>query len=245
MRELKPKDLSKLLDTVKAALDKGAHPIAAFDADGTLWDTDLGENFFKFQIKEKLVDLPANAWEHYQQWHQDDPVPAYVWLAQINKGHPLSTVRGWAKQAVSAHKKVPVFSHMVELIAALKKLKVKVYIVTASVKWAIEPAAELVGLTQDDVLGIKTRVHQGLVTDEQDGPVTWREGKVTGLLEATGGKSPLLAAGNTTGDLFLLQAATDVPLAHTLAGPTASYYVSEQDLLKEAQKRNWYRVSAR
>ena len=34
--------------------------VAAFDADGTLWDADLGENFFQYQIDHKLVELPPD-----------------------------------------------------------------------------------------------------------------------------------------------------------------------------------------
>jgi len=133
---------------------------------------------------------------------------------------------------------------MIDLIAALKELGVKVYIVTASIKWAIEPAAKLVGLTADDVLGIQTEVDaKGVITERATGAVTWREGKVTGLLQATGNRSAFFSAGNTTGDLFLLKHATHLALAQSLASPTASYYRSEQDLQSEAKKHNWYRIS--
>ena len=39
--------------------------IAAFDADGTLWDTDLGENFFQYQIEYKQIPLPPEPYEYY------------------------------------------------------------------------------------------------------------------------------------------------------------------------------------
>lgn len=239
------KVIHQVTQACKKALDAGANPIAAFDADGTLWDTDIGENFFKHQAEHKLVELPEDAWNYYVAWHEKDPIPAYLWLAQINKGVELSTVRQWAKDALSRYEKVPVFPHMIELIQTLKDLKVKVYIVTASIKWAVEPAAKLVGLAPEDVLGIQTKVDEsGLVTETQDGPITWREGKVTGLLRATGNKDPFFAAGNSPGDLFLLQAASHVALANSLAKPGSSVYESEQELLAEALKRNWFRISA-
>lgn len=243
MRQLSTKEMRVLIDNVKKAIDTGAHPVAAFDADGTLWDTDLGENFFKHQIKERLVELPPNPWEHYQDWHEKDPIPAYLWLAQINAGKPINEVLNWAKTAIGNYPKVPVFGHMVELIHQLKKLNVDVYIVTASVKWAIQPAAELVGVDFDKVIGIRTRIDaNGIVTNEPEGAVTWREGKVHGIHEVTGGKAPVFAAGNSTGDLFLLDAASHVALANTLAAPHESYYPSEQELLREAIKRGWYRI---
>ena len=55
--------LAKLRKKIDRALDSGAHPIAAFDADGTLWDMDMGEHFFQHQISKKLLpDLPADPW---------------------------------------------------------------------------------------------------------------------------------------------------------------------------------------
>ena len=68
---MKYKAYSKeIWDRINTALDyalaKDAEPVAAFDADGTLWDTDLGEAFFHYQIDNKLVSLPSEPWSHYQ-----------------------------------------------------------------------------------------------------------------------------------------------------------------------------------
>jgi hypothetical protein len=46
--ESKIKDIQHKIDK---ALDSGANPIAAFDADGTLWSHDAGEGFFDFNYK--------------------------------------------------------------------------------------------------------------------------------------------------------------------------------------------------
>ena len=50
---------------IKELKSKNQALYAAFDADGTLWDTDLGENFFNYQIDQKQVPLPANPFQHY------------------------------------------------------------------------------------------------------------------------------------------------------------------------------------
>lgn len=231
-------------DDIRRALDAGAEPIAAFDADGTLWDTDIGENFFKFQARNKLVDLPEDPWEYYDRWHKVDAIPAYLWLAQINAGKPLAEVRAWAAQAVeeySRHGGVPIFPHMRDLIGFLKTEGVRVLVVTASVKWAVEPAAALLDIPHEDVVGIVTAVDRdGIVGRDAGGPVTWREGKVDGLMGRTHGAKPFLAAGNTMGDFFLIQQATHVPFAHTASPLSSGIHATERELISEAIKRGWY-----
>ncbi|RYZ89118.1 MAG: haloacid dehalogenase, partial [Proteobacteria bacterium] len=201
---MKYKDYSKeTWEQIGTALDfalaKDAEPVAAFDADGTLWDLDLGETFFHYQIDNKLVPLPPDAWEYYQQLKKknDDPSEAYLWLAQINKGQTLEQVRQWASLAVAEQKPVPVFEEQRKLIQMFRDKGVRVYIVTASVKWAVEPGALLLGLTADDVIGIETTVEDGIVTETQKGLITYHMGKVEALLERTNGKKPFFASGNT------------------------------------------------
>ncbi len=226
---------------IQAALDDGATPLAAFDADGTLWDMDIGENFFQFQARHKLVELPPNPWEFYDQWHQREPIPAYLWLAQINAGQPLSQVREWAAQAVRESGEIPIFPHMRRLIEFLKSQGVQVLVVTASVKWAVEPAAALLGIPHEDVVGIVTTVdEQGLVGRDAGGPVTWREGKVDGLLKRSGGQHPFLAAGNTMGDFSLIEQATHIPFAHTASPQSSGIHATERELIREAMTRGWY-----
>ena len=97
--------------------------IAAFDADGTLWDVDLGENFFQYQIDQKQVSLPADPWNHYLEMKKvnDDPRAAYLWLAQINAGKSLEQVRDWAQIAFESIVPAPIFSEQKKLIAVLNK----------------------------------------------------------------------------------------------------------------------------
>lgn len=214
--------------------------IAAFDADGTLWDTDIGENFFKYQAENKLVDLPENPWDFYTRWHETQPIPAYLWLAQINKGKKISEVRAWAKAAVDQIGDIPFFPHMVELVKYLQEREVTVYVVTASVKWAVEPAAEILGIDKDHVIGIETQVVDEVITDRGILPITWREGKSIALLQKTGNRAPILAAGNTTGDQYLLECAQGIKFAHTTVPKSNSIYPTEEALLKLAKKNDWH-----
>lgn len=240
--KLRSGDFTALKSALSEARKKHSRAIAAFDADGTLWNTDLGEALFGYQVKKRLLpDLPADPWAHYEHLkeHVSHEV-AYIWLAQINKGLPLTQVQLWAKQAVEALHPVPVFPEIKDLIAYLLKLNVEVYIVTASIKWAVDPGAHLVGLSAENVIGIRTKVVDGIVTTEQDGPLTYRQGKVEALLSRTGGIRPFFAAGNTEGDLPLLESATDLRLV--VAGfPESNHnFPTEQRMLALAKERTWF-----
>jgi HAD superfamily phosphoserine phosphatase-like hydrolase len=214
-------------------------PIAAFDADGTLWDTDLGENFFKWQIANSGLKLPANPWEHYRREKEEgDTRKAYLWLAQINAGQSIAKVRQWAKSAMGSP---PLFADMQKLIQKLKAKGVEVFVITASVKWAVEPGAELYGIDHDHVLGIQTEIDsQGLVQSTQKGFITWREGKPAALLDRTGNRPAFLCGGNTMGDFALLESATRLRIAVGAAPEGHELWETEEKLRSESLKRGWF-----
>ena len=215
--------------------------VAAFDADGTLWSSDMGENFFDYKIENKLVPLPADPWAHYNHLKTISHPEAYLWLAQILKGVPLTTVRAWAEQAVAA-KPPPIFEAQRKVLAKLKELEVETYIVTASIKWAVEPGARRLGLTDDHVIGIETAIDaEGRVTDQQKGVITYREGKAQAILARTGGVAPYFASGNTEGDKWLLEGASSLRLVMSSAPEGSENWPTEKIMLDLAEQRGWYR----
>ncbi|MEK2689597.1 HAD family hydrolase [Bdellovibrio sp. GT3] len=230
---------SSINNTLDQVLKEQKNPIAAFDADGTLWDIDLGEKFFHHQIDNKLVELPADPWNHYESMKAEDPRKAYLWLAQICKGKSLTEVQQWAKDAVKAAAPVPVFSEQRKLIQLLQSKGVKIYVITASVKWAVEGGASLVGLEYDNIIGVETETQDGMITDKQKGVITYRQGKVDALLAKTGGQLPFLASGNTMGDFNLLESATHLSLAVSAASRDDKIFKTERELAENAQTKGW------
>ncbi|MNJ93471.1 haloacid dehalogenase-like hydrolase [compost metagenome] len=230
---------NQIHEAIDKVFEKDDAPVAAFDADGTLWDTDLGETFFHYQIDNKLVSLPKDPWNHYQEMKQRNPQEAYLWLAQICKGQTLETVHNWAKSSLKAHHPVPVFSEQQKLIELLLSRGVKIYIITASVKWAVEPGTSFYGLSYDNVIGVETEVVNGVVSDKQKGFISYKEGKVEALLARTGGKAPFLASGNTMGDFQLLQSATHLGLAVSAASRDDKLFKTERELSENAQLHGW------
>ena len=214
---------------------------AAFDADGTLWDTDLGENFFNYQIDHKLVDLPPDPFNYYLELKKvnDDPRSAYMWLAQINKSKNLDQVKKWAQLAFEDIKPNPIFSEQQKLVQMLKSHGVKVFVVTASVKWAVEPGARALGLSDDDVIGVETKVADGVVTDIPVLPITYRIGKTEALFKKTNGQRPFFCSGNTVGDLELLLSATHLRLAVSAASRDDRLFKIEVELMQKATEFGW------
>lgn len=231
--------LQQILDGLEKNRPKG-RAVAAFDADGTLWDTDLGEGLFGYQIDNKLVPLPADPWGHYNYLKEHVSHPAaYLWLAQISKGVPLATVRAWAELAVSS-KPLPIFDEQIRILEKLKSLDVEIYIVTASIKWAVEPGAVRLGLDASAVIGIETEVVDGIVTEKQKGVITYREGKAEAILDRTGGLAPYFSSGNTEGDKWLLECATSMRLVMSAAPEGSENWPTESRMLKLANEKGWF-----
>ncbi len=217
--------------------------IAAFDADGTLWNTDIGEFFFRFQIENKLVnDLPPNPFQVYEDKKSISPPNGLAWLAQINAGHSLSDIQAWGRESFKSFQDIPIFPQQKKLIEWLHSQNIEVYIVTASCKWAAEPFAHLFNIPTENVLGIETETEpslekETLITNRVINPITWREGKVEKLKQVTG-QHPLLAVGNTLGDLPLLESAK-ISIAVRANPKNHPLFTEEEKLHLEAKKRGW------
>lgn len=216
--------------------------VAAFDADGTLWDTDLGENFFNYQIDQKHFALPPDPFQYYLDLKKvnNDPCSAYVWLAQINKGQHIDQVRQWAQQAFQSIYPNPIFSEQKKLIQLFLENKIEVYVVTASIKWAVEPGALALGLPAEAVIGVETAIENGIITDLPVFPITYKQGKVEALMKKTQGTKHFFASGNSMGDFELLKEATHIRLAVSAASRDDLLFKTENELLTQAKNNNWH-----
>lgn len=231
-KSFSPEVWSEIQNTVESLSNKNSKLMAAFDADGTLWDTDFGENFFLWKIKNKVIkDLPNNAWDIYHQLKADNQQKkAYLWLAQICAGQHIDTVREWATAAMQDLGQPPIFEEQKKLIQYFQTKNIPVYIITASVKWAVEPGAGLLGIPFENVLGIETKLDSdGKVTTDQKGPISWKEGKVEALKAVTS-IIPFFCSGNTTGDTALLQYSSHLKLAVSAAKEGSALYETEKSL---------------
>ena len=235
--------VSKIKQQVTCTMAQTTGPhYAAFDADGTLWDNDLGESFFKYQMNHRRIPSlqGMDAWKFYENLKKTQPIRSCLWLGQICQGFQLHEIRNWATQALEKTQ-IQVFQCQKEIIAWLKEQGVEVFIVTGSTQWSVEPAAELVGLPRENVLGVQTQLDsRGRLTDQPRGPITWCQGKAKALLARTQNVAPIFCSGNTPGDQHLLDISLTSPMAIQTQVKNNVLGQEEQQLRDYAIKKGWH-----
>lgn len=235
-----PKSYTERVKTqIEEALkDPNANKIAAFDADGTCWFSDVGRDFFEYQIRTNFFSGPSYNWDDYKKREDVDIKVGLFWLAEILENFSLEELRKFGDQFNQEMR--PVFvEHQKEIIKFLTEKGVKVHIVTASVKWTVEAAALELGIPRENVIGIETEVENGKITAVQKGHLTWKEGKVKALLDHTDGKLPFFVSGNTTSDVPMMRISTHLSQMMRSVDDKSGIISSEQEALTIAKAEGW------
>ncbi|MBM4355491.1 MAG: HAD-IB family phosphatase [Deltaproteobacteria bacterium] len=221
-----------------AAIERGlaqsrkGRRVAAFDADGTLWDRDIGEAFLRWMIagrKLMNVDYYRDLYAEYEAMVEVDRVTAYGHAVQLMAGLPLADVQEWSAQyAYSWPNYRPA---MKELALGLRSEGVETWIISASNHWTVNEAGPLAGIPRDCCVGIRTEVEGGLVTARLVHPVTCSQGKVDTIRKLVGVK-PLFAFGDSMGDFEMLCFARQGLVVQQHGHP-------RPELLRHAAERKW------
>ena len=229
--------LQPLSGEVSAAIDaclaqgKGRR-IACFDADGTLWSEDIGEAFLRWLIAGGLLPRVADLGDPYADYERrvrENRTAGYEWAVTSMAGLAEQDVRLWARQLAAAWPNWrPAMSSLVRGLAARR---CEVWIVSASNGWIIEAAAPTMGFDPGNALGIRTAVVDGILTDRVVRPVPSEGGKVE-VIRRCIGEVPMLAFGDSLGDLAMLEAADQPVVVGRHDQPGAS-------ILEIARQRGW------
>lgn len=189
--------------------------IAVFDADGTLWRGDLGEAFLRHQIERRIIPAaPKNSdpWTVY--WDEvvnGNPAAAYAWPAQWNAGVAEEDLSRWCREFFRSSYAHLVFEPVRRLTHSLMNADFEVWVVSASMKWAIQAAVQGFGIQPDRVIAASVVVKNGVLTDELEIPVPFRAAKAK-LVDRFIGARPLLVAGNTYWDKEMMITANEIVL---------------------------------
>lgn len=203
-----------IADKLEAALAKPGC-LWVTDADGTLWQHDIGEGFLQRLIDDHALVSPEakgiDVWKEYEARVAKDKGTGYAWAAQIMAGMPEAEVR--ERAAAYAKEFVPknLYPGMKALLEATKARGCDRWIVSASNQWIVEAAAPLLGLDPKFALGIRVDVKDGRLTSDIVPPVTYKAGK-TDAISFKIGATPAIVSGDSAGDTEMLDIATGAAL---------------------------------
>lgn len=215
------------------ASDTARGAVAAFDADGTLWRGDVGEDLLRYLLAENL--LPAcrgrqGVYEEYERRVSLNPAQAYGWAVEIMAGLEEAALVEHCERFFERRYAGRIFGYVRPLLKALSKAGLESYVVSASPIWAVVPGAKVLGIPPGRVIAVSSAVEEGKLTSVLHSPLPCGEGKVEALKARS--LRPVLAVGN--GDL-------DLPmLAYAQAGwAVAPFEDSGNQLIQEATRRGW------
>lgn len=217
-------------EAVAPVLEKGG--AVAFDADGTLWRGDVGEELLRTLAHQRL--LPAaprpGVYEEYERRVEVDPIDGYTWAVEVMEGLEEAALLEECQALFDQRFAGKLFRWVRPLLALLKDRGLEVWIVSASPLWAVLPGAAALGIPADRVIAVRSDVEAGRLTRRVHKPIPCGEGKVLRLKEQ--GCRPALAVGN--GDL-------DLPmLAYSeRALVVAPHQSPDNGLVAAARERRW------
>ncbi|MGH8440876.1 MAG: HAD family hydrolase [Pseudomonas sp.] len=123
-----------------------------------------------------------------------------------------------------------IFSDATRTIAAHRKAGDRILVISASGTHLVAPIAERLGI--DEILGIELEVVNGVYTGKTVGTLTYREGKITRLLEWLDQEEE-----NLEGASFYSDSRNDLPLLLKVDYP---HVVNPDPVLREqAEKAGW------
>ncbi|UCH98382.1 MAG: haloacid dehalogenase-like hydrolase [Candidatus Aminicenantes bacterium] len=205
--------------------------IALFDLDNTLLVGDCGDALFaqlKIDERDKKKPLTIDnkmipfTWTEYQETLKTKgKVEAYSAVIECMAGLPLDTLLETSRRVMHSHLKylelegvkIPVpYPHpvMQALPVYLKALDYEIYIISATNQYTVRYVAEeYFGIPGPNAFGMVPMVQDDpqfgkILGNKINGPVTVVEGKVEVYKDCLGTVPPLIAAGDSTTDIAML-----------------------------------------
>lgn len=218
-----PSPVARLIETV--LLEHRGQSVV-FDADGTLWRGDVGEDFLRHAIHTGLL---AASYQTYERLLGQSAPRAYAYAVEVLREQPEAPLAQACAAFFSERFAGRIFGFVRPLLARLNQAGCPVWICSASPRWSVVPGALALGIPESQVIGVSCPVIEGRLTGEVEQPVPVGPGKVTWLERRQ--LTPALAVGNGDFDLDMLAFAR-----HALV---VSPPDSRNQLVAEASVRGW------
>ena len=208
-------DLESVREELLALLDHSAtRQVVAFDADSTLWMSDIANRTWAYLLEEKLPSRSTceEMSQLSSQYDEGRLEEIRIVKAQATglAGFRVEELREIARAAFAAgaHSLADVcFAGMRELIDGLRGRGARVIVISGSPQVLVEEAARLYDIPAEDVGALRTGIVEGRLTGSLAGPLTTGEGKVVACMQMCGAP-PFAAFGDAPTDIPLLRSAT-------------------------------------
>jgi len=201
---------AKLVAAVREAGRALPGAAAAFDADGTLWREDVGEAFLKHLVSIGWVRLAdgSDPYELYERKVAQDRRAGFAFCAQLHAGLKRAAVEEEARKLAATWVAPRLIESTQALISLCRQSGLVPTVVSASPIEIVHAASPLAGIPIVRCLGMTVALDaSGTCTAEMDGPITYADGKVDALAEASWLPIALGCGDSIYGDLAMLRAA--------------------------------------
>ena len=232
MREITGEGLLQELDRARLTLrSDAAEPAVAFDADGTLWTGDVGDEFFESLVAAGAVRpeaaerfanevaslAPASpsikhgaeALTKAVSEHRFDEERFYEMVGWLGAGHTRSELESFA-DAMHRERDLDARLHaeVKPVLAWARANGVEVFVVSASPCIVVARGVARLGIDAAHVLGAESDFEGERMAARPRRPIPYGPGKVTALRSKIGDRPLLAAFGDNVFDIDMLQRAT-------------------------------------
>ena len=200
-----------------------------FDADGTLWEGDCGEDLFRALSTSGLIagqETLEAAIQKYRVLEGQDTTLAYGWIVQQMAGVLVQEVEKTSSELMTDFVAEEGFPPMLELARAFEDSGWQTWIVSASASVVVRAGARVAGLDPSRVLAVELDIREETYQSELL-QVPNLEGKPEAIRLA--GLQPDFAAGNSVNDIPMLRMASELALC---VNPCDTLY-------EESVAQNW------
>jgi phosphoserine phosphatase len=202
-----------------------------FDADGTLWRGDVGEDLLRLLGQRRLLGPHSDGvYARYEQILERDHAAAYAFAVEVMAGLDEAELQRLCGDFFAERYSGRIFRFVRPLLKSLTDAGLTPWICSASPRWAVLPGAGALGIDPGHVIGVSCDVETGRLTGRVTTPVPCGPGKVTWLHRH--GVHAALALGNGDLDVDMLLDAKRAIVVAPHGGP-------DNHLVAEARARGW------
>jgi phosphoserine phosphatase len=214
---------------IQAVLEKRPQ-LAIFDCDGTLWDADSGEKFFRWELQRGLVsrEIAEKLTARYEEYRagtvsEDDMCGEMV---AMHEGLSIAELERAVADFIPEVIAAGIFPEMQALTHELIASGCELWAISSTNDWVVREGVKAFGIAPDHVIAACVAAENGNATARLL-RIPSGEGKAIAIREVIG-RMPDAVFGNSRWDLAMLELARD------------AYAVNPNpDLEQVARERGW------